>query len=274
MIGRARNLDALSILDIYTALGGHLSPRSAGKHEAEGTCWGPHSHGSDHYNLRLNNEKGTWACHCQGERGGGGKLDLIALAGHSPNGDPKAAVEWLIAQGLLHEPERTNGNRPTVVATFRYEHEDHVLIAKVERVEPGRNSKPKEFFPYLWEGTKYAKTSSLKDRKLPLYRLPELRRAIDAEERIFLVEGEGKADKLRDALRAAGIAGAITTLFGGAPAKLTEEHLYQLRGLKSLDIIADSDAPGRKAARTRAEQIAQLGVTVKLLDPALLTWAS
>ena len=91
--------------------------------------------------------------------------------------------------------------------------------------------------------------------KLPLYRVDEVRAAIEAGEAIYLAEGEGKADALRDALRKAKSAAAVTTLFGGANAILTDAHLASLTGAQRVVILADSDDAGRKAATARAQRI-------------------
>jgi putative DNA primase/helicase len=260
--GQARNLTQVSILDIHAALGGKVSPHSIGKPWIVGTCWGPHPHGTDRYNLRLNDSDGVWSCHCGGK---GGKLKLIIFAGEAR--DPKSAWRWLIGRGLVAEREHRNGVEHHTTAMFEYHNEDGSQFARVDRVEPGRNGKPKDFYPRLWEGTGYAIRSKLNGKKLPLYRLPEVRQAIEAGERLFLTEGEGKGDKLREALEAAKIVGAVTTIPGGCGAPLTDEHLHQLRGLKSAVILADSDTSGRAAARLRAERIVhKLGVEVKVLD--------
>jgi putative DNA primase/helicase len=263
--GRARDLDSLSILTIYDALGGRLSSRTIGKQWTEGTCWGPHTNGTDRFNLRLNEQDGGWSCHCGGK---GRKLDLIIFAGAAS--DPKSAIAWLIERGLLAEREHGNGAlnpaQPRTIASFQYEDEGGRLIARVDRVEPAYNGDEKGFYPYLWDGTRYAKKSGLAKKKLPLYRLPEVRRAINAGELFFIVEGEGKGDRLRDALGGAKIAAAVTTIPGGCGAPLTDEYLHQLRGLKSAVILADSDDSGRSAAQLRAERIAQRDAKVRIID--------
>jgi putative DNA primase/helicase len=266
----AHDLNYLSILTIYDALSGRISPSTIGKREAMGTCWGPHTNGTDHYNLRLNDEKGVFNCHCGGK---GDKLDLVVFAGAAS--DRKSAWRWLVKRRLVAKYEHTNGNpartpgegvKPRTVAEYRYKYEDGNLVARVDRVEPGRDGKDKDFYPHLWDGTKFKNPPGLNNRKLPLYGLPEIRKAIDAEERLFFTEGEGKGDRLRAALQAAKVAGAVTTIHGGSEAQLTEDHLYQLRGLKSAVILADSDEKGRAAAHRRAERIARMGATVKILD--------
>ena len=122
----------------------------------------------------------------------------------------------------------------SVVASFVYS-ENGIPLTRVDRVEPGRDGRAKEFPPYraLPRGG-FAKKPGLNGMKLPLYRVDEVRAAIAAGAAVFLAEGEGKADALRDALRKAKLAAAVTTLFGGANATLTDAHLASLTGAQSV----------------------------------------
>ncbi|MHB1549589.1 MAG: hypothetical protein ACYCX6_00110 [Vulcanimicrobiaceae bacterium] len=144
-----------------------------------------------------------------------------------------------------------------VTASFVYTDADGRPLARVDRVEPGRNGKAKKLFPYLTEGDGFAEKSGLKGATLPIYRLGEVRRAIEREELVIFVEGEGKCDALREALRSGPLHAAVTTLSGGANAPLEPEHLEQLRGAQYIAVLADADAPGRACARTRSERLAR-----------------
>jgi AAA domain/Toprim-like len=143
----------------------------------------------------------------------------------------------------------------TVIASYVY-CENGVSLARVDRVEPGRAGRRKEFIPYLGlpEGG-FAKKPGLKGKKLPLCFVDEVRAAIDAGATTYLVEGEGKALALRDLLRKADFAAAVTTLFGGANATLTDAHLASLSDATNVVVLADSDDAGRKAATARAQRI-------------------
>jgi len=259
----ARDINDLSIRAVHAALGGQTS--GSDKSEIKGTCWGSHRHGTGHLNMRINEAKGVWNCHCINNEGGT-KLSLVIHAGKAH--DEKSAAVWLEENGLLAKRKPSNCAPRKTVAMFEYHNEDGSRFARVDRVEQGSDGTRKDFYPYLWEGTSYALKSGLKKKKCPLYRLPELRRSIEVGERIFLVEGEGKADQLNDALRVAGIAGTVTTIQGGSQAPMTEDHLHQLRGLNDGTVIlADSDTKGREAARKRADQITRkTGAKVRVLD--------
>ena len=143
----------------------------------------------------------------------------------------------------------------SLVRSFFYS-ENGVPVARVDRVEPGLNGRSKDFFPYrALPGGGFAKKPGLNGMKLPLYRVDDGRAAIEAGEAIYLAEGEGKTDALRDALRKDESAAAVTTLFGGANAILTDAHLAALSGAPRVVILADSDDAGRKAATARAQRI-------------------
>jgi hypothetical protein len=156
----------------------------------------------------------------------------------------------------------------SVVASFVYS-ENGVSLARVDRVEPGRDGRRKEFIPYLaLPGGGFAKKPGLKGVKLPPYRVDEIRAAIAVGKTIYLAEGEGKGDALRDVLRKAGLAAAVTTLFGGANATFTDAHVASLSGAPNVVILADSDDPGRKAATARAQRIvaAHPACDVRIVD--------
>ena len=86
--------------------------------------------------------------------------------------------------------------------------------------------------------------------------MDQVRVAIASGEAIYLAEGEGKANALLDMLRNAASGAAVTTLFGGANARLTDAHLASLSDATDVIVLADSDHAGRSAAATRAKRIA------------------
>lgn len=144
----------------------------------------------------------------------------------------------------------------SAVDSFVYA-ENGVALARVDRIEPGLNGRDKDFLPYLaLPGKGFEKTAGLNGMKLPLYRVDEVRAAIGAGEIIYFVEGEGKCDRLREALLKAGSAEAVTTLFGGASAPMRPEHLRSLGGARQVIVLGDSDNAGRRARRSRAQRIA------------------
>ena len=93
-------------------------------------------------------------------------------------------------------------------------------------------------------------------------------RAFVAGQTIFFVEGEGKCDRLRAALRESGSRGAVATIAGGANAPIPEDDISALVGAKKLYFLADSDIPGCGAATERARAIATAypGCDVRIID--------
>jgi hypothetical protein len=141
-----------------------------------------------------------------------------------------------------------------VTASYIYTDEAGEPVAKIVRTETATG---KKFQPYLATGPNtFSDTPGLDGIKLPLYRLGDVRDAIRLGETVYIVEGEGKADKLQDVLREAGSNAAVTTIAFGAKAPLLEEHLKELGGAKRVVILADSDIPGDGAATERAQAIA------------------
>jgi hypothetical protein len=145
-----------------------------------------------------------------------------------------------------------------VVASFFYVSADGSPPTRIDRIEPGFDGASKSFLPYLWNlsADRYNDKPGLNGTKLPLYRLDEVRSATAAGWPIFFVEGEGKCDCLRAALRESGTQAAVTTIAGGANAPLREDHIAELAGAKAVYFVADSDAPGDGAATERGRAIA------------------
>ena len=137
---------------------------------------------------------------------------------------------------------------------FVYPKRDGVIAGCVDRIEPGRNGRSKDFVQYRREEGRYI--LGLNGATLPLYRDPDVCRATERGHAIAFVEGEKKADRLSAALKDAKLAAAVTTIAGGANATLQPEHVIALRGAGRINVLADSDAPGRACAASRAEKLA------------------
>jgi DNA primase len=144
----------------------------------------------------------------------------------------------------------------SVVASFPYAKADGTPFGRADRIEPGRDGARKEFLPYRSDGNGgYLDKPGLNGEKFPLYNAPGVRHAIEAQASVVFVEGEGKCDALQDALISAGSASVVTTVAGGAKARLLPQHLADLNGVKSVIVLPDADEPGRLCARLRADAI-------------------
>jgi len=124
-----------------------------------------------------------------------------------------------------------------------------------------RYSDPKTFRQRQVDGCGGHTWGLLGARRVP-YNLPAIMDAHDKRRAIVLVEGEKDAD----ALIAAGF--VATTNCGGAAWKWTPEFLEHFRGAARIVVIADSDAPGRKAAQERAQMLTTLVDDIRVLDLA------
>ena len=168
--------------------------------------------------------------------------------------------------------------RQTVVASFVYTDENGNLAWLVKRIEPGDDGATKKFNPHRFlgigaHGTSargFAKKSRLDGHIMPLYRLPDLLLEARNSGTAYLVEGEGKAKKLRAALRRAGITAAVTTpAFGAQNHRHFDPHVSRFGGLAEVIVLADSsDKAGRPAAKRRSQLIADAHplICVKVVD--------
>jgi hypothetical protein len=197
---------------------------------------------------------------CFGCDAAGGILDFLVEARISP--------DHAHAAQLLEERMGESRSRPAVVAQFIYDDGDGNAIARVDRIEPGRDGRNKDFLPYLATENGFADRPGLNGSRLPLYYRGEVLKAAGEHGVVFLVEGEGKADALRDALRAGGSMAAVTTIASGANMPIRDDHVTDFAGAKMVVVLPDADAPGRAAAETRARTIAKAhtAVDIRIVD--------
>ncbi|MBV6515355.1 MAG: hypothetical protein HPKKFMNG_00993 [Planctomycetes bacterium] len=123
----------------------------------------------------------------------------------------------------------------------------------------------KQFRQFRWEAGKFK--PGLEGGKLPLYRLPDLRR--DKTARVVFVEGE----KCADAVAALGF--TATTTPGGAKGfaawlKARPNGLAEFAG-RVVFVLADNDEPGLAYSLEVARALQNAGVDARLVDP--LPWA-
>jgi Protein of unknown function (DUF3987) len=168
--------------------------------------------------------------------------------------------------------------RQIVVASFVYTDEDRKRVWLVKRIEPGDDGAAKKFNPHRFLGigahdaapNGFAKKPKLDGHIMPLYRLPTLLLEAQNNGTAYLVEGEGKAKKLRAAFQRAGIIVAVTTpAFGAQNHRHFDPHVVRFAGLAEVIVLADSsDKAGRPAAKRRSQLIADTHplINVKVVD--------
>jgi hypothetical protein len=151
-------------------------------------------------------------------------------------------------------PVNTNGNngrlptaRPRIVATYSYVDEIGALLFEVQRFEPKgfRQRKPEPGGAWSWR---------LNGARRVLYNLPQVLEASD----VVITEGEKDADNATKL-------GFVATCNPGGAGKWRDEYSECLRG-KSVTIIADADAPGRKHAQQVAVSLHLKAASVKTLE--------
>ena len=110
-----------------------------------------------------------------------------------------------------------------------------------------RFSDPKEFRQQHWDGNDWVwGLGERGSRPTPvLYRLAEVRMAIQLRQPVWLVEGEKDADNLAGAIEL----GAVTTNAGGS-SQFQIHHAEQLLGASQINVIRDKDDAGAKWSRS------------------------
>lgn len=185
-------------------------------------------HDDHNPSLSVNLETGLWNCFACGEKGNASGF-YMRLNGHSSTTAKEIA-------GMTYTTFSGEG-KGKVVATYMYrDHSGETLYIK-ERTEPGKGGRTKEF---RFKHRKDGRWTSGRGGDPALYNLPDLA----GKEQIFIVEGEGKVERLRE------FGLTATCLDTGAESSWRKEYLTVLGGKEEIIILPDNDDAGRSYSKT------------------------
>ena len=236
-----------------------------GKIERVGPC--PKCGGTDRFSI--NTKKGLWNCRQCGVGG-----DVIKLVEHLDSVDFTTACTTLTGEPAPKANGRDRGIAPKitpkkiVTATFEYHDQSGDLVYVVERVEhqnadgtfvltqDGKRKKtfrqcrpdPEHPGKWLWNVEGVSKL---------LYRLPELAEAVASGHLVFVGEGEGKVDALREL-------GIIATTNPGGAGKWLPKFSDHLRGADVV-LLPDNDEPGWKHMHDVGAALAGIAARTRVL---------
>ena len=139
-----------------------------------------------------------------------------------------------------------------IVATYSYHNAEGKLIYEVVRFEPKGFSqrRPDGKGNYIW---------NLEGIDPALYHLPDIIKAKNYGDTIFIPEGEKDCDRLW-------ALGLVATTNPGGAGKWRPEYSKCLKGARVV-ILPDSDKPGLAHAHTKAESLFGRASSLKLLPP-------
>ncbi|MCC6591632.1 MAG: AAA family ATPase [Bryobacterales bacterium] len=263
-------------VDIARVIGEYVPLKKGGPRELVGLC---PFHKEKTPSFTVTPDKRMF--YCFGCQAGGDVFDFVAkiegvtfnsavrkvaeMVGLDPESYGQAAGSLAVVSGEV--PSRpvakpTSNGTPKVVATYPYIDEHGELLYEVQRIEPGRNGKAKDFRQrrvhpidgaWVWgisdgayhkgqngdwypvKGEAGPDDDELPEVRRVLYRLPQ----VLAAETVYVVEGE----KDVHTLEAAGL--VATTNSGGAAQKWLPQYTEVLRGRRVI-VIPDKDEPGKK----------------------------
>jgi hypothetical protein len=189
---------------------------------------------------------GTWYDHEHSE--GGGALDLIRVKTGLLDGE---AAKWLRDE-LGIDAEAARSER-VIDATYKYDDEDGKPLFEVVRYNPKdfRQRRPDGKGDWIW---------STKGTRMVPYRLPQLLRAVEAVETIFIAEGEKAVDILVEE-------GLTATCSPGGAGKWRPEYGKYFAGADVV-ILPDNDSAGRAHADQVARALSGTAQSVKIVDLA------
>lgn len=147
----------------------------------------------------------------------------------------------------------TNGDKRRIVKTYPYLDADGRLVAEVVRYSPKafRQRRPDGRGGVEWKAPAH----------MPLYRLPDVLRAVRDGFTVWICEGEKDADALQAVLPEGEVA---TTCAGGAK-KWKPQHTEVLAGADII-IVRDRDEPGKAHADAVAEALRPVAA-ITLCEP-------
>ncbi|MFG1691210.1 phage/plasmid primase, P4 family [Gemmatimonadota bacterium] len=158
-------------------------------------------------------------------------------------------------QGSIHELARhlgiaVAGDSPDIVGWYDYLDEEGNLLFQVVRKLPKKflQRRPDGNGGWVWK---------LRGVRPVLYRLPRLRKAIEAKERVFVVEGEKDVHTLEGL-------GLIATTCPSGAGKWRDEYTRSLAGA-SVVILPDNDEPGGRHAEQVANALLAHALEVRVL---------
>jgi len=143
-----------------------------------------------------------------------------------------------------------------LVATFSYEYERGKEAYQIRRFDLGSGDKTFE----AWHKKDGKYVPGIGEHKPILYHLPEIPEWIAAGKRIYIPEGELKADRI-----IAQGGAATTSPFGAGRNKWRPEFSEVLSGAEVV-ILPDNDKPGRDFAQAKANSLYGTAQSVKMLE--------
>lgn len=225
--------------DLANALASAHGKRPSGSGERYTTHCPAHEDTNGSLSLTLKGGKSLWHCH----------------AGCDQNQVTAAIKRYL-------PKSSKNGAKPKIeVAWYDYCLPDESLSFQKVRYEP------KEFVIRKSDGNGdwiYKQATRGLDTSI-LYKLPEVQKAIEAGQTIYIAEGEKDCNNLASL-------GFVTTCnFDGASQdgkkpKWTDENAKWLKGAKLVVIFADNDTAGKAHAQAIAKSLVKLGFACKIIE--------
>jgi hypothetical protein len=162
-----------------------------------------------------------------------------------------AALGLTVSDLFPETDSSSNGKRE--IATYGYVDEDGTLLYEVVRYDPKnfKQRRPDGKGDWIWK---------LDDTRRVLYRLPEVLAAVEAGERIYVVEGEKGVHALEKL-------GKVATCNPGGAGKWRPEFSEFLRGAEVV-IVADRDDTGRKHAEVVRAALDGVAASVRVVGAA------
>jgi hypothetical protein len=181
--------------------------------------------------------------------GDDGRTLLHCHAGCAPE---NIVLELGLTMGCLFpQPERNGNERRKVVEYYDYHDAQGQTLFQTVRMAPKdfRQRRPDGRGGWEW---------NLKGVDPVLYRLPEVRQAVESGETVFVLEGEKDVDRARSV-------GLYATTNPMGAGKWRDVYSETLRGANVV-IVPDNDRPGREHGKQVARSLQEKAASVKIVE--------
>lgn len=155
-----------------------------------------------------------------------------------------------ITEADLFPPKDDQPTKLVETAVYRYEDETGQHLYDVVR-----------FHPKTFRQRRPNGEWGLKDTRRVIYRLPQVRAAIDQGETIYIAEGEKDVHAIEKA-------GGTATCNPMGAGKWHDNYTRQLDGATQVVIVADNDEPGHAHANSVAQSLERASIPHRIVLPA------
>ena len=178
----------------------------------------------------------------------------VVLTCHAGCTHEEIRTQMLYQHGIDLAPPPVDPAKPRIICVDQYQDWDGTILYEKVRYEPKGFKLRKDKDTWTMRGVKEV-----------IFRLPQLKKAINSGATIFIVEGEKDVKNL-ESLGLVATCNTHGASKDSAKPKWNSLHARYLLGAKDVVILPDNDDAGKAHARAVAESLVKLGIPCKIVE--------